>query len=51
MSSERSISPDPLPRSQSHSSVILIDDKDSNGRAVRQSSSAAVQKRRRDSPA
>jgi hypothetical protein len=50
MSSERSISPDPLPRSQSHSSVTHIDDKDNNGRTVRQSSSAAV-KRRRDSPA
>ncbi len=49
MSSERSISPDPLPRSHSHSSVILIDDKDSNGRVARQTSSA-VQKRRRDSP-
>jgi len=49
MSSERSISPDPLPRSHSHSSVILIDDKESNGRTVRQSSSAVAQKRRRDS--
>jgi len=48
MSSERSISPDPLPRSQSHSSVILIDDKESNGRVARQSSSA-TQKRRRES--
>ncbi|CAF1177151.1 unnamed protein product [Adineta ricciae] len=48
MSSERSISPEPLPRSHSHSSVILIGDKDSNGRAARQSSSA-TQKRRRDS--
>jgi len=48
MSSERSISPDPLPRSQSHSSVILVDDKESNGRAARQPSSAAP-KRRRDS--
>ena len=48
MSSERSISPDPLPRSHSHSSVILIDDKDSNGRTVRQSASTA-QKRRRES--
>jgi len=47
MSSERSISPDPLPRSHSRSSVILVDDKDSNGRVVRQSSS--TQKRRRDS--
>lgn len=49
MSSERSISPDPLPRSQSHAAVNLNDDKDSNGRVVRQSSSTA-QKRRRDSP-
>jgi len=49
MSSERSISPDPLPRSQSHSSVILVDDKDSNGRAARQPVSAAI-KRRRESP-
>jgi hypothetical protein len=48
MSSERSISPDPLPRSHSHSSVILIDDKDSNNRVARQTSSAAP-KRRRDS--
>jgi len=48
MSSERSISPDPLPRSHSHSSVILIDDKDNNGRVARQPSSSVVQKRRRD---
>jgi hypothetical protein len=48
MSSERSISPDPLPRSHSHSSVVLIDDKESNGRVVRQTLSAAP-KRRRDS--
>ncbi|CAF2458447.1 unnamed protein product [Rotaria sp. Silwood2] len=48
MSSERSISPDPLPRSHSHPSVILMDGKDSNSRVARQSSSAA-QKRRRDS--
>jgi len=48
MSSERSISPDPLPRPHSHSSVNLMDEKESNSRTVRQSSSA-VQKRRRDS--
>jgi hypothetical protein len=48
MSSERSISPDPLPRPHSHSSVIILDDKDSNGRVARQSSTAAP-KRRRDS--
>lgn len=45
MSSERSISPDPLPGSQSHSSVNLAEEKDSNGRVGRQSSSTA-QKRR-----
>lgn len=48
MSSERSISPDPLPRSQSHTSVILIDDKDNNGRTARKSA-AVVTKRPRDS--
>ena len=46
MSSERSISPDPLPRS--HSNVVHVDEKD-NGRIARQSSSAAAPKRRRDS--
>jgi hypothetical protein len=48
MSSERSISPDPLPRSQTHPSATLVDDKDNNVRVVRQSSSTAA-KRRRDS--
>lgn len=47
MSSERSISPDPLPRS--HSNAVHADEKD-NGRNARQSSSAAAApKRRRDS--
>jgi hypothetical protein len=46
MSSERSISPDPLPRSHSRSSVVLADEKESNGHTARQSS--AVQKRRRE---
>lgn len=48
MSSERSISPDPLPKAHSHQSANLTDSKDSNSRVVRQSSSA-VQKRRRES--
>jgi hypothetical protein len=47
MSSERSISPDPLPRSHSRSSVAN-DEKESNGHNNRQQSSAVVQKRRRD---
>jgi len=47
MSSERSISPDPLPRSHSRSSVV-IDEKESNGHSNRQPSSSVVQKRRRD---
>lgn len=45
MSSERSISPDPLPRSHSRSSVAN-DEKESNGH--RQASSSNSQKRRRD---
>jgi hypothetical protein len=48
MSSERSISPDPLPRSHSHSSVVPNDDKESNGHNPRQPSSSAVHKRRRE---
>ncbi|CAF3777183.1 unnamed protein product [Rotaria sordida] len=48
MSSERSISPDPLPRSHSRSSVVLIDDKGSNGHNARQPSSSVTQKRRRE---
>jgi len=48
MSSERSISPDPLPRSHSHSSVVPNDDKESNGHSARQPSSSVIQKRRRD---
>jgi hypothetical protein len=47
MSSERSISPDPLPRSHSRSSVAN-DEKESNGHNNRQPSSSIVQKRRRD---
>ena len=47
MSSERSISPDPLPRSHSRSSVAN-DEKESNGHNNRQPSSSVVQKRRRD---
>jgi len=47
MSSERSISPDPLPRSHSRSSVVN-DEKESNGHSNRQPSSSVVQKRRRD---
>lgn len=45
-SAERSISPDPLPRSQSPVNGAQSDSKESNGRNARQSSS----KRRRDSP-
>ncbi|CAF3576787.1 unnamed protein product [Rotaria socialis] len=51
MSSERSISPDPLPRSHSHQNVVAVDGKESNSRTARQSSSTATQKRRRESPA
>jgi hypothetical protein len=47
MSSERSISPEPLPRSHSRSSVAN-DEKESNGHNSRQPSSSVVQKRRRD---
>jgi len=46
MSSERSISPDPLPRSHSRSSVAN-DEKESNGHR-QASSSSNSQKRRRD---
>ena len=48
MSSERSISPDPLPRSHSRSSVTRNDDKGSNEHNTRQSSSSATHKRRRE---
>ncbi|CAF0793878.1 unnamed protein product [Adineta ricciae] len=48
MSSERSISPDPLPQSHSRSSLNATDEKESNGHSARQSS--AVQRRRRDNP-
>lgn len=47
MSSERSISPEPLARSHSRSSPIN-DEKESNGHNNRQPSSSTVQKRRRD---
>lgn len=47
MSSERSISPDPLPRSHSRSSVAN-DEKESNGHGNRQVSSSATHKRRRN---
>jgi hypothetical protein len=47
MSSERSISPDPLPRAHSRSSVGN-DEKESNGHNNRQQSSSTTQKRRRD---
>jgi len=48
MSSERSISPDPLPKS--HSNVPQADDKDSNGRTARQTSSAAQKRGRNATP-
>lgn len=46
MSSERSISPDPLPRS--HSNTGISDEKNRDGHSSRQTSSVNTQKRRRD---